>query len=314
MKALFLTTMAVAIAFTMINSPVFAAQEGDYSYTQNIRDSWSDGSIRYTLKLKSRGNVELITETTGRVEPDRNLISSYGEILDYTSRWGRVVQTGTWRNDGHRLTIDLTRISGGRQDQSLRTRLQGRSANSNLYLDSFDSRLYGRSTSFNFQRISKRSSNDTLIAAGALLVLAAVLANDRKSSSSSSDARDVEGEYTYRQTVNRDSSINYRLELRRNGRAELISRRDGELPRRWDAADRYGRIVDYLYQDPGVSHSGTWRRSGSTIIIDLTDLRYSRRTDRVHIELRGNISREQITIPRSDRDFYGRSAMVFRRW
>lgn len=313
MKALFPTTMAVAIAFTMINSPVYAAQEGDYSYTQSIRDSWSDGTIRYTLKLKSRGNVELIIETTGRVDPNRNLISSYGEILDYTSRWGRVVQAGTWRNDGHRLSIDLTRISGDRQDQSLRTRLQGRSSGSVIYLDSFDARLYGRSTSFNFQRISKRSSNDTLIAAGALLVLAAVLANDRKSSSSS-DARDVEGEYAFRQAIGRDGGIDYRLELRHNGRAELISRREGELPGRWDAVDRYGRIVDYLYQDPGVSHSGTWRRSGSTIIIDLTELRYSRRTDRVHIELRGNISREQITIPRSDRDFYGRSAMVFRRW
>ena len=145
-------------------------------------------------------------------------------------------------------------------------------------------------------------------------MLAAVLANDRKSSSGYSDARDVEGEYTCRQIFGRDGSIDYLLELRRDGKAELISRLEGELPSRWDAVDRYGRIVDYLYQDPGVSHSGTWRRSGSTIIIDLTDLRYSRRTDRVHIELRGNISREQITISQSDCDFYGRSAMVFRRW
>ena len=70
-----------------------------------------------------------------------------------------------------------------------------------------------------------------------------------------------------------DGVLRYNLYLRRDGRAEMVTTRRGELRRSRYVDDTYGSLLSvYLNRSDRVAHTGTWSADGDNLTVRLRDI------------------------------------------
>jgi hypothetical protein len=150
--------LVVVVSLFCIASVARADIPGVYSTTQRV----DGGTIKYTLSLRDNGDAELTSERGGKPDSSRDSVRDYGRILNDLDDSRRVTHTGRWSSRGRsaaKFTVLLTNLEVRGDRRRAGSTLSGSVDRDRLRLDSWDKRLYGERTRFEFSRTS-RESND----------------------------------------------------------------------------------------------------------------------------------------------------------
>ena len=130
------------------------AAAGHYSNVSRWHGHGQQFSIQYVINLSSDGHARLeATSLEDRNMPnnDRNT-DPHGDILRYMHSGHDVIQTGSWRQDGGSITINLDSIRYGHTNRSKSETLRGHVNANHLTIDNYDRTFYGDNFNPSFRK------------------------------------------------------------------------------------------------------------------------------------------------------------------
>jgi hypothetical protein len=213
----------------------WAGAAGHYMYKLAWTGENADNRIAYELTLGSDRVAQMTITGRGEMYADGPNGHRYGVLIYDLAKGAKVVQKGSWRENGSNVTVSFERIDTGRggwddqyQDMS------GHMYDNNLYIDRWNHEFYGSEPRFNFSRSGGDStSTKEAVIAGALLVGLGLLA---KHDDGGQPAEDV-------------ARLKEQLQSRLNGFASAMERHDwramtSPMPADFRYHDLHGNVLN----------------------------------------------------------------------
>ncbi|MEA2552635.1 MAG: hypothetical protein QOJ65_811 [Fimbriimonadaceae bacterium] len=138
--------------------------QGDSNSNRSARGSYTDMErwrrgneefiMKYSLDLRGDGTARLVVSS----EQDRNMPNdasnrrSHGDIIKYMHQGHDIIQTGTWSQNGSKITLRLDRIQYGSTRRDKNEVVRAHVTGNVLYWDEFDKAFYGRNARLGFER------------------------------------------------------------------------------------------------------------------------------------------------------------------
>ena len=250
----------------------------------------------------------------------------FGAIIRRMESSRRAVHTGHWEHTRNRSEIKL-RFENLRADydslepMDVTAELDDDRDPRRIEFQNFRAGLYGRSPELRFLKTSSainnnrhNNNNDIAIGVGAVALGAIVYEEDRKAHSRGDDfgtqvvvCGDVGTYYTnYYFSGDNRNGLRYTLNLRAGNRCDLFLDPIGS----WDCGDRAiinecGDVIGWFDHRSRVTCSGSYRREGGRVIIEIGQFDNGYRRSSRSVQLCASISNNTLLFSDYDRGFWG---------
>jgi hypothetical protein len=319
---LFKGTAALAtLSFMSIASIAHAGVDGTYSYEVEGRDG---GTLRYTLELDRDGDATLITQSRDNFSLHRESEKDFGALIRRMESGRRAIHTGHWERTRNRDEIklkfeDLKADYDSYEPMDVVADLDDDRDPRRIEFRSFRQGLYGRSPELRFERLSNSNNNngsanrrnDTAVAIGAVALGAIIYEESRKANNRDRDNDfDCGGVGAYYSDYyfgnNNSNGVRYTLNLRSGNQCDLILDPIGA----WDYDRAYvndcGEIFGWMDRRSRVTCTGTYRREGGRVILEICEFSNGYRRERISRRLCASVTNSTLLFSDYDQGFWGR--------
>lgn len=276
-------------------SAVSFAYQAEGRYRQEIRNPirGENYTLIRTLDLNADGTARLTTEYRGdRPTVDLLVRDDYGSIMERVSSSRIVYHSGTWRQNGNRVSLNLDRMMWSRDTRNIRSTFEFDRNRDELIALRQDTGNYG-------DRMMR------------------LRLSERFRPGNEPDPRRIRGTYGWGEDVKAQEgdSIYFRqLRLNEDGSAELTSEYAGARPRTdRSLLDLYGSLFAQVVANRRITHRGKWRESDGRIYVDLDRLSSGSFPQNIRSSFRLDPRGNELIVLESDRQDYGSRDFRLRR-
>jgi hypothetical protein len=312
------TAALATLSLMSIASIAHAGVDGTYSYEVEGRDG---GTLRYTLELDRDGDATLITQSRDNFSLRRESEKDFGALIRRMESGRRAVHSGRWERTRNRDEIklkfeDLKADYDSFEPMDVVADLDDDRDPRRIEFRTFRQGLYGRSPELRFEKLSNSNNNngnanrrnDTAVAIGAVALGAIIYEENRKANNRDRDL-DCGGVGAYYSDYyfgnNNSNGVRYTLNLRAGNQCDLILDPIGS----WDYDRAYvndcGQIFGWMDRRSRVTCTGTYRRVGGRIVLDICEFSNGYRRERFNRSLCANITNNTLLFSDYDQGFWG---------
>lgn len=256
-------------------------------YRQEIRNPMrgESYSLIRTLDLNTDGRAKLTTEYKGdRPSVDLLVRDDYGNIMERVSDHRIVYHSGTWRTNGDRIEVELTRLKVAGEERNVHSAFEFDLDRDELIAKRQDTGDYG--DRMMRLRLSEKFRSD-----------------------GEPDTKRLRGTYGWGEDIKADGgeSIYMRhLKLNENGSAELVSEYSGERPRLdRQYLDSFGALFAEVVSNRKITHRGKWRESDGKIFVELDKVGGGAFAQNIRSAFRLDPRGDELLVLDTDRTDYG---------
>lgn len=256
-------------------------------YRQEVRNPMrgESYSLIRTLDLNTDGKAKLTTEYKGdRPSVDLLVRDDYGNIMERVSEHRIVYHSGTWRLNGNRIVVELTRLKAGGDERNVHSAFEFDLNGEELLAKSQDTGDYG-----------DRPMRLRL--------------TEKFRSSGEPDPKRLRGTYGWGEDVKAEDGESLyfrRLRLNDDGSAELVSEYSGARPRMdRQYLDAFGALFAEVVSNRKITHRGKWRESDGKIFVELDKLGGGAFAQNIRSAFRLDPRGDELLVLDTDRTDYG---------
>ncbi len=284
-------------------------------YREEVRNPFRGQNVNLTktLHLRLGGKAELYFEYKGdKPVLDLWITDEFGGLMEVVRDYRKLKHTGTWRPNGNRILVELTRIEAGDQQANLHSAIEFELFGDELQAKKQDKGDYGdRPMRFRLlERYDTAPPPGPNPGPGPVPLPA-------PGPGESFDPGKRKGNYAWAEEVagaNGPSLLVRRLKLNGDKSAELISEYLGDKPRlEQGSTSTFGALFAEVVARRKISHKGTWREVDGRVRVDLDRIGSGDFAQNVHSAFILDIQGKDLAVREQDGGDYGSRGSPFRR-